>query len=220
MVAAVRLKALLFVLTVTPGAMLKAPAPLASESASTMTLPVVVTLPLNVTAFVETTLTDWALIPADSRKLWELTTASAASGLADPTASVKVTSPAPAVIVSPSAVAVWLSTVLANAIWPPSDATALGLVRNVCVWKTMSPPVELTVVPIWTWSFAVTSSAANVEAPPLKATSVPALELPAFSVTGPCCEPVVAVSEVMVPVVEPPITRALEAMWPRIVLVS
>ena len=116
------------------------------------------------------TLTDCALSPFDSRKLCELTTESAASGLIDPTAPVNVTSPAPAVIVNPSAVAVLLSTVLANVMLPPSEATALGLVRNVCVWKTMSPPVELTVVPIWIWSFAVTSSAANVDAPPLKTT--------------------------------------------------
>ena len=84
----------------------------------------------------------------------------------DPTAPVNVTSPGrPAVIVSPSAVAVLLSSVLPNVTLPPEDATALGLVRNVCVWKTTAPPLELTVVPIWIWSNAVTSKPPRTSTP-------------------------------------------------------
>src|SRR4029077_14823685 len=108
----------------TPFVSVNLPVPDWSESAKTVTAPAppatVATAPVNVTSFDASTLTDSALIPADSKKFWEpatpstLATVSAPNGFADPTAPVNVTLPAPAVIVSPSAVAVWLSTVLLN----------------------------------------------------------------------------------------------------------
>ena len=75
MLAEVRLKALLFVFTATPLAIVSVPVLLASESALTVTGPVVVTLPLNMTPLAEMTFALCALIPCDSRKLPELITA-------------------------------------------------------------------------------------------------------------------------------------------------
>ena len=141
-----------------------------------------------------------------------------------PTAPVNVTFPAPAVIVNPSGVPVWLSTVEENVMFPPDDEgrrTGLVQERHAFVNVDIAPPWSSTVVPRLDLVNRPSRPALERRRPRRKnATSSVGRVLPAFNVTGPCCAPVVAVSAVIVPVVAPPIVRFPAWIGPSTALVS